>query len=122
MAVQSAKELTAYEKAHAMAMRVFKLSKRFSAEERFGLTSQVRRSSGSVCNNLREAWAKHRYPSHFVSKLTDCDGVSNETGTSLDFARDSGYLTKAEHRELTAPRTEIGKMFGSMINTLPHSP
>ena len=116
MAVQSAKELTVYKKAYAVAMRVFELSKRFPAEERFALTGQVRRSSRSVCNNLREAWAKRRYPSHFVSKLTDCDGENNETDTSLDFGRDCGYITDAEHRELAAQCTEVGKMLGSMIN------
>ena len=116
MAVQSAKELTVYKKAYAVAMRVFELSKRFPAEERFALTGQIRRSSRSVCNNLREAWAKRRYPSHFVSKLTDCDGENNETDTSLDFARDCGYITSAEHRELAAQCAEVGKMPGSMIN------
>ena len=116
MAVQTAKELTVYKKAYAVAMRVFELSKRFPAEERFALTGQIRRSSRSVCNNLREAWAKRRYPSHFVSKLTDCDGENNETDTSLDFARDCGYITDAEHRELAAQCAEVGKMPGSMIN------
>ncbi|GDY20320.1 hypothetical protein LBMAG56_16650 [Verrucomicrobiota bacterium] len=115
MAVRSAKELTVYKKGYALAMRVFEISKRFPAEERYALTGQIRRSSRSVCNNLREAWAKRRYPSHFVSKLTDCDGESNETDTSLDFARDCGYISFAEHAELTALNTEVGKMLGSMI-------
>ena len=34
---------------------------------------------------------------------------------SLDFARDCGYITAAEHRELTAQGAEVGKMLGSMI-------
>src|SRR5262245_24991251 len=114
MAVQSAKELEVYEKAYALAMRVFSVSKRFRAEERFALTSQIRRSSRSVCNNLREAWAKRRYPSHFVSKLTDCDGENAETDASLDFAHDCAYITKDEHRELTSQCVEVGMMLGSM--------
>jgi four helix bundle protein len=48
--------------------------------------------------NLREAWAKRRYPTHFLSKLPDCDGELNETDTSLDFARDCGYISEEEHR------------------------
>lgn len=116
MAVQSAKELTVYKKGYALAMRVFQISKRFPAEERYALTGQIRRSSRSVCNNLREAWAKRRYPSHFVSKLTDCDGENNETDTSLDFAKDCGYMTEAEHGDLTSLNAEVGRMLGSMIN------
>jgi len=42
--------------------------------------------SAPTCANLREAWAKRRYPAHFVSKLTDCDGENSETDTWLDFA------------------------------------
>lgn len=115
MAVQSVKELKVYAKAYALAMRVFTLSKQFPGDERYALTSQIRRSSRSVCLNLREAWAKRRYPMHFVSKLTDCDGETNETDSSLDFARDCGYITTDEHRELTATCAEVGRMLGAMI-------
>ena len=115
MAVQSAKELSVYQKAYALAMQVFEISKRFPPEERWALTGQIRRSSRSVCNNLREAWAKRRYEAHFVSKLTDCDGEANETDTSLDFARDSSYITAEEHHTLVALNIKVCKMLGSMI-------
>lgn len=89
MRLNSAKELEVYRKVYQVAMSVFDLSKTFPAEERFALTGQIRRSSRSVCLNLREVWAKRRYEAHFVSKLTDCDGENNETDSSLDFARDA---------------------------------
>src|SRR5262245_6577889 len=98
-------------------MDIFEVSKRFPPdEERYALTGQIRRSSRSVCQNLREAWAKRRYGAHFVSKLTDCDGENSETDSSLDFARDCGYLTDAEHLEFVRRATEVGRMLGSMIN------
>ena len=115
MGVKSVKELTVYLKAYRLAMRIFEISKRFPGEERFALTSQIRRSSRSVSMNLREAWAKRRYHAHFISKLSDCDGENAETDTSLDYARDCGYITAAEHTELTNECCEIGKMLGSMI-------
>ena len=65
--------------------------------------------------NLREAWAKRRYPAHFVSKLTDCDGENAETATSLDFARDCGYLAVEEHRSLFDGNVEVGRMLGAML-------
>ncbi len=65
--------------------------------------------------NLREAWAKRRYEAHFISKFTDCDGEANETDTSLDFARDCGYITADEHETLLQLNREIGRMLGSMI-------
>lgn len=96
-------------------MRVFEVSKHFPGEERFALTGQIRRSSRSVCLNLREAWAKRRYAAHFISKLTDCDGENSETDSSLDFARDCHYITLEQHYELTSLCKEIGKMLGSML-------
>ena len=116
MKIESAKELTVYKAAYDLSMDIFALTKRFPAEEKYALTSQIRRSSRSVCLNLREAWAKRRYEPHFASKLTDCDGENSETDSSLDFARDCGFLTVAQHRELALLCQEVGKMLGSMIN------
>jgi len=115
MGVRSVKELTVYIKAYRLAMRIFEISKRFPVEERYALTGQIRRSSRSVSMNLREAWAKRRYVLQFVNKLTDCDGENGETDTSLDFAKDCGYITAQEHTELTQQCCEVGKMLGSMI-------
>jgi four helix bundle protein len=116
MIIRSAKELEVYRRAYELAMLIYRVSQRFPGEERYALTGQIRRSSRSVCMCLREAWAKRRYAAHFVSKLTDCDGENSETDSSLDFAKDCGYLTSDEHKDLTARCAEIGKMLGSMIH------
>src|ERR1051326_5313425 len=97
MQIESAKDLDVYKLANKFAMEIFEITKNFPAEKKYALTSQIRRSSRSVCLNLREAWAKRRYAAHFVSKFTDCDAELNETGSSLDFARDCGYITIQEH-------------------------
>ena len=116
MQINSAKELKVYEAAHDLAMKIFDVSKHFPPDERYALTTQIRRSSRSTCLNLREAWAKQRYEAHFVSKLTDCDGENSETDSSLDFARDCQYITHEQHADLVALCREVGKMLGSMIN------
>jgi four helix bundle protein len=113
--LQCAEDLIVYQKAYASAMRIFEISKRFPAEERYAMTGQIRRSSRSVCLNLKEAWAKRRYEAHFISKLTDCDGENDETKTSLNFAKDCEYITEQEYIQLSAESSEIGKMLGSMI-------
>ena len=114
MKLNSAKDLEVYKKAFQLAMDIFELTKRFPAEEKFGLTGQLRRSSRSVCLNLREAWAKRRYAAHFVSKLTDCDGENSETDSSLDFAKACKYITEEEHRRLVQRCAEVGRMLGGM--------
>lgn len=115
MQINSAKDLIVYKRAYELSMLIFELTKRFPPEERYALTSQVRRSSRSICLNLREAWAKRRYSAAFIAKLTDCDGENGETDSSIDFAYDCGYIDKEQHAQLAGKVTEIGKMFGSMI-------
>lgn len=115
MQINSAKDLNVYKRAYALAMEIYELSKYWPIEERYSLTDQIRRSSRSVCTNLREAWAKRKYEAHFVSKLTDCDGENSETDTWLDFAFDCGYLSSEAHDRLKRDRKDIGAMLGSMI-------
>ena len=116
MLAKSAKDLDVYKKAYEFSMELFGLSKAWPKEERYSLTDQIRRSSRSVCANLREAWAKRRYEAHFVNKLTDCDGENSETDTWLDYARDCGYITDDDHQRLSDTCRSIGGMLGSMIN------
>ncbi len=116
MQIKSPKELVVYQKAYALAMEIFRISKDWPSEEKFSLIDQIRKSSRSVCANLREAWAKRRYEAHFVSKLTDSDAENGETDTWLDFARDCGYLSASDHADLESGCKEIGAMLGSMIN------
>jgi len=115
MRIDSAKDLEVYKKAYSLAMEVSMISKQFPIDERYALIDQLRRSSRSVAMNLREAWAKRRYEAHFISKLTDCDGENAETETSLDFARECGYLSTEIHADLVGRNREVGKMLGSMI-------
>ena len=116
MQIKSPKDLIVYQKAYVLSMEIFAVSKGFPAEEKYSLTDQIRRSSRSVCTNLREAWAKRRYEAHFVSKLTDADGENGETETWLDFAHDGGYLTKGDQAIFTEKCHEVGAMLGNMIN------
>ena len=115
MKLNSAKDLEVYKKSYDLGMEIFKVSNHFPLQERFALTSQIRRSSRSICLNLREAWAKRRYEAHSLNKLTDCAGENSETDSLLDFARDCGFISFDEHHVLTSKCQEIGKMLGSMI-------
>jgi len=115
VSVASPVELIVYKKAYELAMQIYHASKLWPREEKYSLTDQIRRSSRSVCANLREAWAKRWYEAHFVSKLTDCDGENGETSTWLDFAKDCGYIDSVTHARLLSLNREVGRMLGEMI-------
>src|SRR5947207_8906841 len=86
------RDLKVYQLAYKLAMEIFSESKSFPENERYSLTSQIRRSSRSVAANISEGFRKRQYPNMFVSKLADSDAEAAETQVWLDFARDCGYL------------------------------
>jgi len=113
--VRSYKELRVYQAAMDAAMRIFELSKRFPAEERYSLTDQVRRCSRSVCANIGEAWRKRRYPAHFVSKLSDSEAEAEETRVWIEIAFRCKYLTLLESTELDETYDRILAQLVKMI-------
>lgn len=109
------KELTVYKKSYDLSMQIFHITKEFPTEEKYSLTDQIRRSSRSVCMNLREVWEKRKYKKHFISKLTDCIAENSETDTSLDYCKDCGYITEDVYQSLISLSNEVRKMLISMI-------
>ncbi|MEE9408297.1 MAG: four helix bundle protein [Polaribacter sp.] len=51
----------------------------FPKEELFSLTSQIVRSSRSVCSNISEGYRKRQYEKHFKSKISYADCENSET-------------------------------------------
>ncbi|HSH37413.1 MAG TPA: four helix bundle protein [Chthoniobacterales bacterium] len=98
--VRHFRDLEVYQNALGTGLRVFELSKRFPADERFSLTDQIRRSSRSVCANIAEAWRKRRYTAAFVAKLSDAEAEAAETQVHIEFAAQHGYVSDAEFREV----------------------
>jgi four helix bundle protein len=109
------RDMIIYQKAFDLTMRIFFLTQKFPKEEIFGLTSQIRRSSRSVCANFGEAYRRRRYPAHMVSKLTDSDAENTETQVHLDVAIACGYLTPEELKPLLALSEEVGVILNSLI-------
>ncbi|HTW32857.1 MAG TPA: four helix bundle protein, partial [Candidatus Sulfotelmatobacter sp.] len=101
--------------AYQWAMLIFKQSKVFPQDERYSLTSQIRRSSRSVAANIAEGFRKRQYRNMFMSKLADSDAEAPETQVWLDFARDCEYLSTEEYSELTRGYEEIGRMLHNMM-------
>lgn len=97
-------------------MELFHLTKTFPDDEKFVLTSQMRRSSRSVCSNIGEGYRKRRYPAHFVSKVTDADMENSETQVWLDYALACKYIDEAKFKELLIQSEEVGKLLHHMIN------
>lgn len=59
--IRSHRELDVYRMSFRAAMKIFEIYKGFPREERYSLTDQIRRSSGSVSSNISEAFRKRKY-------------------------------------------------------------
>ena len=115
-AIKTVKDLKIYKSAYKLALDIFEVTKNFPRTEAFSLVDQIRRSSRSVAMNIREGFARRKYPQIFVKQLNDALGSSEETRGWLDFASDCGYLTKEKHRELDAQYDEMNAMLFSLMN------
>jgi len=109
------KELTVYKKAFSLAMEIFEITKKFPDEEKYSLTSQIRRSSRSVYGSIAEAYRKRMYEAHFVSKSTDADMENSETSVWIDTAFVCKYINEKTKNDLTNKVEEIGRMLNHMI-------
>jgi len=112
----SFKTLLAYQKEFEQAMRCFELSKTFPPEERYDLTSQIRRPSRSVCAQIAEGYRKQDYPKHFASKLVDSNSENSETDMWLDFTEACGYATSTDLAAIRELNLEVGRLINYMIN------
>jgi len=108
--------LEAYQNAFTLQQAIFELSKSWPKSETYSLINQIRRSSRSIGANITEAWAKRRYPSHFLSKLTDSDGELQETLHWLASAEACGYISSEDSIKHQAQAVTIGRQLGSMTN------
>ncbi|MBK8884194.1 MAG: four helix bundle protein [Bacteroidales bacterium] len=111
----SFRDLTVYQKAFDLAMRIFDTTKRFPVEEKYELTDQIRRSSRAVCRAIGEGYRKRQYPKHFSSKMSDADMENTETQVSLDFALTCKYISDEEYQKLLNGSEEVGRMLNHMV-------
>ena len=98
-------------------MSIYKVSKRFPAEEKFGLTPQMRRAGASICTNLMEG--SHRLGrKEFRQFVGIAKGSAGELKYHLLLARDLGYLPEDQFIVLRSEAEEISKMLNGLANSL----
>jgi four helix bundle protein len=108
------KELNVWKRSIKLTVEVYKLSKFFPSDEKFGLTSQIRKCSVSVPSNIAEG-AGRRTDGEFVNFLGIAHGSICELETQLYVALELQYLADDLFIEVTTELTEIQKMLYSLI-------
>ena len=109
-------DLEVYQTAYELTQKIFLLTRKFPKEEIYSLTSQIRRSSRSICGNIAEAWRKRRYEGAFISKLSDAEAEAAETQTWIHIAVGCEYLPRTTAADLYKAYDSVLGMVVSMIN------
>jgi four helix bundle protein len=110
-------ELKVWQKSHQLVLEIYKITKKFPAEEKFSLVDQIRRSSSSIPTNIVEG-NERKTKNEFIQFLYVSKGSCAETKYHLLLAKDLGYISDLEYQNLTNQAIEISKMLSSFINYL----
>ncbi|HKZ01114.1 MAG TPA: four helix bundle protein [Pyrinomonadaceae bacterium] len=102
-------KLDLWKRAIEFVVAINKITERFPKEEKFGLTSQLRRAAVSIVANIAEGAARTS-PREFLQFLSHSQGSAREVDTELVIALRLGYLVEKEYLELSRDLDDIGKM------------
>lgn len=111
------KELKVWQRSVDLAVAVYKATKDFPAEERYSITSQIRRSAVSVPSNIAEG-AGRNTNNDFHHFLSISNGSSNELETQLIIANRLDYLNTNNLDQLAKQINEIQSMLAGLQSTL----
>src|SRR5712691_3496263 len=102
-------KLEAWSKAIELVTNVYKGTEAFPKEERYGLTSQIRRAAVSIPANIAEGAGRFSRK-EFAHFLSNSQGSASELETELIIAHRLGYLDEASFSKLIGSLERIGRL------------
>jgi len=115
--VTSYKDLKVWQRSVELALSIYRLTKTFPAEERYGLTSQIQRAGVSVPSNIAEGYGRGTRK-EYKQFLTIARGSTLEVQTQLIIENELGYCNLAALAQAESLSEEVSKMLYSLIQKL----
>jgi four helix bundle protein len=109
--------LKVWQKAHALTLDVYRATTGFPKEERYGLTSQLRRATASIPANIAEGCGRGG-DADFGRFVQIAMGSASETEYHVLLACDLGYLAHNEGDALVRNVVEVKQMLSSLLRKL----
>ena len=115
MSMRAHEKLDAWKKAIEFVVLVYRATESFPKEEKFGLTSQIRRAAVSIPANIAEGAARQSDKEylHFVSIA---QGSSSELETELLIALKLGFIDEEIYFSLRTELDSIGRLIIGLLN------
>lgn len=101
--------LEVWKKSIDLTVEVYRATESFPKEEKFGLTSQIRRASVSTAANIAEGAAR-RSDKEFLNFLSIAQGSASEVETEFLIAFRLGYVENDQYQTLMRNLNEIGRL------------
>ncbi|MFH1678539.1 MAG: four helix bundle protein [Candidatus Omnitrophota bacterium] len=111
------KDLKVWQKSHDLTLEVYRITKLYPSEEKFGLVPQIRRSVSSIPTNLAEGF-KRRSEKEFAHFVNIAEGSLEETKYTLFLSCELGYLDKNRLDKLNEICDEVGRMLSGLYKKL----
>jgi four helix bundle protein len=111
------RKLVVWQKAHEVTLNLYVITRKFPVEERYGLTSQIRRSSASIGATIAEGCEKGSEV-EFGRYLQMSSGSASELSYHLILSRDLAYLSDVEFANLSFKVEEVRRMLASLISKI----
>ncbi len=115
--MNSYRDLIVWQKSMDIVTLVYKISKLFPDNEKFGLTSQIKRSSVSVPSNIAEGYGRN-YTKDYIRFLNIARGSLYEMQTQLQVALNLSFVDESALDEINSLSKEVEKMLNSLISKL----
>ena len=116
----SFRDLEVWQEAMQLVEEVYRLSRRFPPDERFGLTAQVRRAAVSIPSNIGEGGRRKRRKANLYH-LDIALGSQGEVDVQLEIARRLAYIDAADHQKIVQRVDRVGRMLNGLIQSMqPH--
>jgi four helix bundle protein len=115
--MRSHHNLDAWKKSIEFVIDVYKATEELPKEEKFGLTSQIRRASVSIPANIAEG-AGRKSDKELLYFLSNAQGSASEVETELIIAFKLNYLMKEDFDRLSLALDEIGRLISGLSNYL----
>jgi len=112
--MQDFRGLKVWQKGHELTLMVYRVTSFFPREERFGLTSQIRRSCGSIPANIAEGCGRGS-GADFARFLQIAMGSASELEYHLLLAYDLELLDPADYLPMVESTKEIKRMLSSLM-------
>ena len=113
----SFRDLDVWQQSMTLVEEIYSVSKNFPADERFGLTSQIRRAAVSIPSNIG-AGSRRKRREAFLYHLDIALGSQGEVDVQLEVAVRLAYCAVADRNRIQQRIDRVGRMLNGLIDSL----